>query len=167
MYVNAEKGTGDLEKLRGCSTFCPSPEGDFVSFDCVEQCVDVRSALLLKKLDLAKQLLSIRSPHLVQQKTQSQLARLEEKDQTLLENSLPQFFYDAFSSKLQANPRILERYLRNSGTAYLAHASMSRVNGIGYTLDAPSELLFAPSKHKGQNNVGRALEAVRNDFLYF
>jgi len=138
------------------SQWCPSPfEIDGVKYNCCEQYMMAKKALLFGDYDSHREIMLEKSPAL--QKAMGRKVR--GFDKVKWEKYCRKFVYDANLAKFTQNPKMLQE-LVNSGTKEIVEASPEdTIWGIGLHESNPHVL--DKSKWRGTNWLGEAIMQVR------
>jgi len=131
-----------------------------IRFNCSEQYMMYRKALLFKDFEIAEKVLASKKPG-----SQKALGRkVQNFDQRVWDKSAKKIVYDANKAKYEQNENLLKRLLKTKKTTLVEASPVDPIWGIGLAEDDPKAR--DRRKWRGKNWLGEVLTKLREDLLH-
>ena len=132
---------------------------DGMSYDCCEQYMMYKKAMLFNDIDIANQIMATKSP-----KNQKALGRkVSGFNKAKWDAIAKQVVYDANYAKFTQHVQLLEELLNTGNTTIVEASPYDRIWGIG--LSASDPRAQDRNQWRGTNWLGEVLTQVREDIL--
>ncbi len=130
-----------------------------VQYNCAEQYMMYRKAVLFGDTETAGRILAARTP-----REQKELGRnVRGFDKTLWEAHCKQYVYEANHAKFTQNPHLLEILLATKRTTLVEASPTDRIWGVGLEENDPR--IKNRATWRGNNWLGEVLTKLREDLL--
>ena len=132
---------------------------DGVQFNCAEQYMMYRKALLFDDEEIARKILDASSP-----RTQKALGRkVRHFSESVWEEHSHEIVFTGNHAKFSQNPPLKAILLATAGTTLVEASPTDRIWGVGLAEDDPR--IYDRKQWRGQNRLGEILTRLREDLM--